>query len=70
MNVVRIDLRKCNLFKVLARDILEWPKQNSCSRSQHCYDKALMMIDEEEVFTSMRSSFLIRIRLILNNFRL
>ena len=42
MEVVKMDMRKFNLFENLAKDRSE--KQNSCSRPQHCWDKDLMMM--------------------------
>ena len=44
MEVVKINMMKCNLSEDLAQDRSEWRNRNLCSRPQHCWDKALMMM--------------------------
>lgn len=39
MEVVTMDLKKCNLFDDLAQNMIKIKKQNSCSQYQHSWDK-------------------------------
>ena len=52
MEVVKINMRKCNLSKDLAQDRSEWRNKIHVDRSQYSWDKASMM-------TTTTSSFIV-----------